>query len=124
MIHMSTIFQTKVVAIGPEAAGMIEATNMLILFGEGAPADLAEFCFTIDSKELTGEIAVGGKLVIDSVAFPITAVGNVVEKNLSNLGHITINFDGSSQGSLPGTLHVAADRLPSLSEGSIIQIEA
>ncbi|MHC5865626.1 PTS glucitol/sorbitol transporter subunit IIA, partial [Streptococcus pyogenes] len=43
---MSVIFETKVVAIGPEALGMIEGANMLILFGEEAPADLAEFCFS------------------------------------------------------------------------------
>ncbi|MGT2910142.1 PTS glucitol/sorbitol transporter subunit IIA [Streptococcus cameli] len=121
---MSTIFNTQVVAIGPEAAGMIEATNMLILFGEGAPVDLAEFCFTIDNKELTGTISVGSTLRIDGASYPITAVGDVVEKNLSNLGHITINFDGSAEGSLPGTLHVQADTLPTVSEGSLITIEA
>lgn len=94
------------VAIGPEALGMIEGANMLILFGEGAPADLAEFCFTIDNKDLKGSIPVGGNSGLTNLRFVITAVGNVVEKNLRNLGHISIHFDGSSAGSLPGTLHV------------------
>ena len=30
---MSKIFETKVVAVGPEAQGMIKGANMLILFG-------------------------------------------------------------------------------------------
>lgn len=121
---MSVIFETKVVAIGPEALGMIEGANMLILFGEGAPEDLAEFCFTIDNKDLKDRIHVGGRLLIDQQEFPITAVGDVVEKNLRNLGHISIHFDGSTEGSLPGTLHVQAEKLPILQEGTIIQLIA
>lgn len=119
---MSEIFKTKVVAIGPEAVGMIEGANMLILFGEGAPADLAEFCFTIDSKDLTGTIRPGSKFVIGNQEYPITAIGEVVEKNLRNLGHISVNFDGSTEGSLPGTLHVKAEVLPTLDEGTIVKI--
>ncbi|CQR23653.1 PTS system sorbitol-specific enzyme IIA [Streptococcus varani] len=121
---MSVIFETKVVAIGPEALGMIEGANMLILFGEEAPADLAEFCFSIDNKNLNGPIQVGGKLIIDNQEFVITAVGDLVEKNLRNLGHISVNFDGSADVSLPGTLHAQADCLPTLEKGTIIKMTA
>ena len=58
---------------------MIQDANMLILFGEEAPEDLAEYCFKIDNKNLLGAILEGGKLV-DSQEYSITAVGNVVEK--------------------------------------------
>ncbi|HEM6083741.1 TPA: PTS glucitol/sorbitol transporter subunit IIA [Streptococcus suis] len=119
---MSTIFNTTVTAIGPEAEGMIEVANMLILFGEGAPADLAEFCFTINNKDLSGAIQIGGTVLIDELAFPITFVGEVVEKNLKNLGHITISCDGSTEGSLPGTLHVSANHLPKLTLGTSVKI--
>lgn len=44
---------------------MIQDANMLILFGEEAPEDLAEYCFKIDNKNL-GAILEGGKLVVDS----------------------------------------------------------
>lgn len=119
---MSKVFETKVVAVGPEAQGMIAGADMLILFGEGAPADLAEFCFAIDNKNLTGSIHTGGKVVIDGQEYPITAVGNVVETNLGNLGHITISFDGSTEGSLPGTLHIDAPNKVAVKEGTIVQI--
>lgn len=118
---MSKIFETKVVAVGPEAQGMIKGANMLILFGAGAPIDWAEFCFTIDNKNLTGSIHPGGKVVVDNQEYPITAVGNVVETNLSNLGHITISFDGSTEGSLPGTLHIDAPNKVTVKEGTVIQ---
>ncbi|MBY5034245.1 PTS glucitol/sorbitol transporter subunit IIA [Streptococcus gallolyticus] len=121
---MSTIFETRIKAIGPEAENMIEEAGMFILFGDGAPDDLAQYCFTIDNKEVNGEIQPGGQLLIDGHAYPITAVGNVVEKNLSALGHITVSLDGSLESSLPGTLHVDVDDVPVLKEGALIQIVA
>ena len=76
---MKKIFEAKVIQVGPEAQNMIQDANMLILFGE-APEDLAEYCFKIDNKNLLGAILEGGKLVVDSQEYSITAVGNVVEK--------------------------------------------
>ena len=119
---MKKIFEAKVIQVGPEAQNMIQDANMLILFGEEAPGDLAEYCFKIDNKNLLGSILEGGKLVVDNQEYSITAVGNVVEKNLTRLGHITISFDGSKEGSLPGTLHVAADQAVVIEKGSTIQI--
>ncbi|MCB2831313.1 PTS system glucitol/sorbitol-specific transporter subunit IIA [Streptococcus dysgalactiae subsp. dysgalactiae] len=117
---MVKIFETKVTSVGAEADGMIESANMLILFGQGAPADLAEFCYTIDNKILDGHIQEGSTLLINQSNYKVTSIGNVVEKNLINLGHITISFDGSSEGSLPGTLHVIGSEIPKISEGTTI----
>ena len=119
---MKKIFEAKVIQVGPEAQNMIQDANMLILFGEEAPEDLAEYCFKIDNKDLLGSIQKGGKLVVDSEEYLIPAVGNVVEKNLTGLGHITISFDASEEGSLPGTLHVAAEKEVVIAQGTTIQI--
>ena len=119
---MKKIFEAKVIQVGPEAQNMIQDANMLILFGEEAPEDLAEYCFKIDNKDLLGSIQKGGKLVVDSEEYLITAVGNVVEKNLTGLGHITISFDASEEGSLPGTLQVAAEKEVVIAQGTTIQI--
>ena len=119
---MKKIFEAKVIQVGPEAQNMIQDANMLILFGEEAPEDLAEYCFKIDNKDLLGSIQKGGKLVVDSEEYLITAVGNVVEKNLTGLGHITISFDASEEGSLPGTLQVAAEKEVVIVQGTTIQI--
>ena len=120
--YMKKIFEAKVIQVGPEAQNMIQDANMLILFGEEAPEDLAEYCFKIDNKDLLGSIQKGGKLVVDSEEYLITAIGNVVEKNLTGLGHITISFDASEEGSLPGTLHVAAEKEVVIAQGTTIQI--
>ncbi|HEL1639972.1 PTS glucitol/sorbitol transporter subunit IIA [Streptococcus suis] len=119
---MTKIFEANIVSIGDQAPGMITEANMLILFGMEAPIDLADYCYKISNKDLSGSIQVGGRLVIDGVDYPITAVGSVVEQNLSALGHITIALDGSTEGSLPGTLHVDAKQVPDLTTGSIIQL--
>jgi len=79
------IFEAKVIQVGPEAQNMIQDANMLILFGEEAPEDLAEYCFKIDNKNLLGSILEGGKLVVDNQEYSISSVGNVVEKNLTGL---------------------------------------
>ncbi|MBF0777961.1 PTS glucitol/sorbitol transporter subunit IIA [Streptococcus cuniculi] len=121
---MTKIFETKIVSIGEQAPNMIEEANMLILFGMEAPADLADYCYKISNKDLSGSIVPGVRLVIDGAVYPVTAVGNVVEQNLSALGHITIAFDGSCEGSLPGTLHVEAGEIPALKEGSVIELVA
>lgn len=121
---MTKIFETKIVSIGEQAPDMIEEAKMLILFGMEAPADLADYCYKISNKELSGSILPGMCLVIDGVEYPVTAVGNVVEQNLSALGHITIAFDGSQEGSLPGTLHVEAGQIPVLRAGSMVEIIA
>jgi len=36
----------------------------------------------------------------------VTAVGDVAEQNLRELGHITLRFDGQPQAEYPGTVHV------------------
>ena len=120
--QMKKIFETKVIQVGSEAQNMIQDANMLILFGEEAPEDLSEYCFKIDNKNLLGSILEGGKLVEDNQEYSISSVGNVVEKNLTGLGHITISFDGSKEGSLPGTLHVVAEQAVVIEKGSTIQI--
>ena len=120
--QMKKIFETKVIQVGSEAQNMIQDANMLILFGEEAPEDLSEYCFKIDNKNLLGSILEGGKLVVDNQEYSISSVGNVVEKNLTGLGHITISFEGSKEGSLPGTLHVVAEQAVVIEKGSTIQI--
>ena len=118
---MSQIFATTVQGIGSEAA-MFAEQGMYILFGDNAPAALADYCYTIVMNPTTADIAPGHRLVLDGVTFPVTAVGSLVRKNLDGLGHITINFDGAAVPALEGTLHVSG-AAPALAVGSSIAIE-
>lgn len=123
-MRMDMIFKTEIIAVGVEAQSMLDESQLFILFSGDAPQDLADYCFMISNKELDGHILPSCKLVIDEVAYPITAVGAVVEKNLAELGHITISLSGENEATLPGTLYIQADKKPVLTQGTTLQILA
>lgn len=100
-----TVFETKVLSIGPEAE-LFKEEKMVILFGEDAPDALADYCYNIELNPIIGTIEKGLQLIVDEEAYEITAVGSVVQSNLENLGHITIRFNGEIEAELPGTLYV------------------
>jgi PTS system glucitol/sorbitol-specific IIA component len=116
-----TIFKTRVKAVGPEAESLKEA-QMLILFGEEAPEMLADFCYTIAVNPTSGQLAAGQTIAFDGTAYLVTAVGDVVQKNLEALGHISIKFDGAREAELPGTLYVEEKTLPEIQVDSVIEI--
>lgn len=116
------LYETTVVDHGSEAA-MFKAENMLILFGKDAPAELSDYAYIIDVMPVDREIEPGMTLKFDDIAYTITAVGNVVVKNLANLGHITLKFDGATEAELPGTLYLEAKQLPEVGIGTMITIE-
>lgn len=118
---MMTLYKTKVINIGNEAE-MFREEGMIILFGENAPESLSDYCYNIKVEPVTGEIEAGMELSIGSEKYSVTAVGSVVRKNLSELGHITIKFDGSREAELPGTLYVEDKALPEITIGEEIFI--
>lgn len=99
------LYETEVIEIGEEAKNFKEI-KMVILFGEGAPDALRPSCYIIKVNELSGEIKAGMTLQIDDEKYKITAVGNEVQTNLKNLGHIAINFTGDKTATLPGSMYV------------------
>jgi len=118
---MTQIFSTTVQGIGSEAA-TFAAEGMYVLFGDNAPAALADYCYTIVMNPTAADIEPGHSLILDGTRYPVTAVGSLVRKNLDGLGHITINFDGATEAALEGTLHVLGTA-PELGVGSTIAIE-
>lgn len=115
------IFRTIVKNIGSEANAFKE-DNMLILFGENAPDTLRDYCYTIEVHPSTAEIQTGMTLQVGHQPYKITSVGNKVKKNLDSLGHITINFNGSKEADLPGTLYVERKNYPILTIGTTLSI--
>ncbi|MDT2596402.1 PTS glucitol/sorbitol transporter subunit IIA [Enterococcus dongliensis] len=116
------IFETQVTNIGPEAE-MFRQEKMLIFFGNEAPETLADYCYNIQLTPSTDEITTGMDFLFDNQAYKITAVGDVVKKNLDDLGHITLRFDGSETAELPGTLYVEDKELPVITVGTKIMIK-
>ena len=61
----------------------------------------------VEAATLNGDIAVGQVVRIDEQVWDITAVGEVAQQNLANLGHVTLVFDGEAAPRMPGAIHVA-----------------
>lgn len=115
------MYTTNVKSIGNEAQAFSEE-KMVILFGEQAPSELIDYCYIIEVNELTDEITEKNKVIIDNQEFAITKVGSAVNKNLAELGHITIKFDGSEVAEQSGTLYLEDGNLPTFEVGTVIKI--
>jgi PTS system glucitol/sorbitol-specific IIA component len=120
---MTPLYQTVITRVGPYAYDAL-AENMLILFDETVPQDAGDYCFIHAADTLKGDIHPGAGLAIDTDRYTVTAVGDVVGKNLAQLGHITIVFDGQPTAKNPGSLHVLGPIPDSLQVGSTISITA
>ncbi|NLH35084.1 MAG: PTS glucitol/sorbitol transporter subunit IIA [Lactococcus chungangensis] len=115
------IFETIVQEIGAEAA-LFADDKMLILFGDNAPEGLKEYAYQIIINRAKEEITTEMILAIGKTDFKITAVGNLVTKNLNQLGHITMKFTGETTAELPGTLYLEGKEIPIITVGTKITI--
>lgn len=119
---MSIIYENVVKGKGELASAFLEEKT-IILFGDSAPDTLKDYCYSIDVKDTAAAIKAGQILEINGKKYKIVLVGDVVQKNLEALGHISIRFTGESDG-LPGTIVVEDSEVPVLEEGSVIRILA
>lgn len=116
------MYKTTIKEIGKDAKAF-EEEQMMVLFGDNAPAELADFCYIIDIVAVNEEITKESILKLDDVEYQITSVGDAVRKNLNDLGHITLKFDGSETAGQAGTLYLEEKRIADVNQGSIISIE-
>lgn len=119
---MSIIYENVVKGKGELASAFLEEKT-IILFGDSAPDTLKDYCYSIDVKNAAATIEAGQILEINGKEYKIVLVGDVVQKNLEALGHISIRFTGESDG-LPGTIVVEDSEVPVLDVGSVIRILA
>lgn len=111
-------YTTKVIEVGPDAPAFLDE-KMAITFSGEAPESLRSYCFLIEDAELTAPLTVGMPVRIADQTWTITAIGDVAEKNLGNLGHVTLVFDGEAEPRMPGAVHLGGvDATPALAFGS------
>ena len=97
--------------------------GMFILFGDNAPDMLKDYCYGIDVIPTNSTIEVGQVLKVDDHVFKILGVGNVAEKNLVDLGHLTVHFSGDLDSLLPGAIVVENKSCPKIDINTKITIE-
>lgn len=101
----TTYYRTRISGIGAEAADLMEG-GILILFAEGAPPELAEVSVLHAVEEGPSPSAPqpGATLAIGGLAATLTAVGSLAWDKVAAMGHVVINFDGSTHAGRPGEL--------------------
>jgi PTS system glucitol/sorbitol-specific IIA component len=114
-------YDTVVVAVG-EMVEEFRGQGVMILFGEQAPEELWEFSVRHRPGTAAGGPAPGDVVEVDGVRLPVLAVGDVVEDNLLNLGHLDLKADGRTSPTLPGDVCVPAAELPAPRPGSVIRV--
>ena len=118
---MTTLYESTFIAVGACAEASLEEA-FLITFGEGAPQEVAEYCFIHRPVINTGEIGVGAQLSIGEQSWPVTAIGDVAAENLRELVHITLRFDGAAQAEFPGMIHVAGQVPATVTPGQTFRV--
>lgn len=115
-------YQARITAIGP-LVGEFTQAGIWVLFGAGAPEEVAEFALLHDGQALNSPVAAGDQLWLDEQSFRILAVGEVANANLASLGHLVLKFNDQTSAELPGDVCVEARPLPEPRLGLTVKIE-
>ena len=109
MPSAQTRYASTVTAVGEQVPEFI-GQGLLIWFAEGAPEELHFFTVLHRPTVTTGGVRPGDVVRIDDRAFRVTAVGEVANENMVNLGHMDLKANGETEPPLPGD--ICLERLP------------
>lgn len=100
------IYSTEVTELGPEVAEFLGA-DLMILFAEGAPPELAEISVNHrPSEKRETPPSPGDVLIIAGNEMRITAIGEKAWPNVLQLGHAVFKFNGATEVELPGEIYI------------------
>jgi PTS system glucitol/sorbitol-specific IIA component len=102
-------YATTVTAVGEQVPEFV-TQGLLIWFAEGAPEELHFFSVLHQPTVTSGGVRPGDLVRIDDKAFRVTAVGQVANENMVNLGHMDLKANGAAEAPLPGD--ICLEKLP------------
>ena len=86
---MKKYYSTTVQELG-EQVNAFKGAGMLIMFNENAPQELREYCILHRGNKLEDTVQPGDIFKLGDTSYKVVFVGNQVQKNLKDLGHITL----------------------------------
>jgi len=104
---------TEVVEIGPKVSEFIKG-KILVFFKIGAPPELVEFSIIHKPKTAFIDVEKNDFIKIDKVKYKVLAVGDYANKNIRELGHLVLKFNGSHTVRLPGEICVEKNKIPDI----------
>ncbi|MDR1514502.1 MAG: PTS glucitol/sorbitol transporter subunit IIA [Synergistaceae bacterium] len=114
-------YKTTITQLG-RMADEIALRDMLIIFNEGAPEELAEFSVLHTQAALTRDVSPGDKVLLGDGEFTVTAVGEKANSTLRKMGHCTFKFGGTSAADLPGQIQLEGRGMPSVNPGDPFEV--
>ncbi|MBC1366233.1 PTS sorbitol transporter subunit IIA [Listeria innocua] len=113
--------KSKIMEIGPLVPAF-EEEKIVILFGPTATNELREIS-VIHEFEAAPQSALskGNTLQFGDQVYVIEKVGTEANKNLEELGHISIYFRSGQNEVLPGAIVVSPEVFPTMAIGDTIQ---
>lgn len=118
---MMNKYKARVTAIGPLVSEFLDF-NIIVLFGQNAPEELAEFSILHDGQTLHAPLVVGDTVHVGETSFQVLAVGEVANDNLANLGHLVLKINGEHEIEMPGDVCVEIKPLPEIVVGTEIVV--
>lgn len=116
------IYRSRVTEVGPEVAELARE-GLLVFFAEGAPPELRSLSILHRPEgPPTHRLRPGDEVRLGTWTGRVTAVGEAVDRNLAELGHLVLRFGGAPQAELPGQLCVAGDVPPLPAPGAALQL--
>lgn len=116
------IYDVEVQAIGEAVGEMLVEDGVIITFREDVPPELKPYAFLVNHHLVNENVTIGDIVRLGDEEFKITAVGETVNNNLRNLGHLVFRFDAAKKPMLPGAIHLNPTHPPILNIKSKIQI--
>jgi PTS system glucitol/sorbitol-specific IIA component len=118
-------YRTVISDVGPEVRDLLEG-GVLILYADGAPPELAEVSVLHRVEHAHAEAPrVGAQLRIGGLSARVTAVGPTAWRKVNEMGHVVINFNGSSIAERPGEICTQsvdpAELLAFIRSGAVIE---
>lgn len=104
--------------------------GILIFFGEQTPAELREVSLIHNGNQLISPISAGDMLRFTPPShenavpswYRFTAIGDMANANLAELGHLVVHFDAATQPTLPGAASVEPSLTAIPSVGTILEL--
>lgn len=115
-------YDSTITKIGDMALDFL-SENMLIIFNDNAPPELAEISVLHTINEVKEEILIGDSIIICDDTYEITAIGSEALHTFKTMGHCTLKFDGEKIPQMPGTIHLLGTKIPDIVVGKNITIK-
>jgi PTS system glucitol/sorbitol-specific IIA component len=115
-------FEGRVTVVGPYVSEFINS-KLLVLFGEDAPEEVAEFSVLHNASGLSAPLAAGDTFYLDTTGFRVLAVGEIANDNLANLGHVVLKFNDLLEPEMPGDLCLQVRDIPPVVVGMTLRVE-